>query len=263
MYQFDQDTQVKKESAGCFLGRVDSGWNIGDNPNGGYLVSIVDSAARALVSHPDPVSLTTHFLRPGIPDESCLINVEVVRSGRTMTTVRANLVQEHKVRLAVLAVYTDLSLPIGVDSDITVPELQMQPPEHCIARTGDLQGIDIALMSKLDVRVQPELAIPGESGKPQIGGWIRHKDGRDPDVSSLLLFVDSFPPSPLGALGAVGWVPSVELTVHIRRRPAPGWIKASLQTEDLIGGWMIETGCLWDSAGVLVAQSRQLALVRD
>jgi len=111
--------------------------------------------------------------------------------------------------------------------------------------------------------VQPELAIPGESGKPQIGGWIRHKDGRDPDVSSLLLFVDSFPPSPLGALGAVGWVPSVELTVHIRRRPAPGWIKASLQTEDLIGGRMIETGCLWDSAGVLVAQSRQLALVRD
>ena len=104
---------------------------------------------------------------------------------------------------------------------------------------------------------------PNKDEQTLIAGWIRHKDGRQPDVSSLLLFVDCFPPSPLGALGAVGWVPSVELTVHVRCRPAPGWIKASLRTDDLTEGRMIETGCFWDSTGALVAQSRQLALVRD
>ncbi len=263
MYEFDQDTRVEKESNLRFLSRVDAGWNIGDNPNGGYLISLVDRAIRDVVTHPDAVSLTTHFLRPGVAGEPCVIDVEIVRAGRTLTTVRANLSQQGKVRLVVMAAYADLAEPMGPDTDITVPERDMLEPEACIPRTGDLQGIDIALVNKLDVRIQPDLATPGESGVAEIAGWIRHKDGRQPDVSSLLLFVDCFPPSPLGALGAVGWVPSVELTVHVRCRPAPGWIKASLRTDDLTEGRMIETGCFWDSTGALVAQSRQLALVRD
>jgi acyl-CoA thioesterase len=90
---------------------------------------------------------------------------------------------------------------------------------------------------------------------------IRFIDGRAPDTRSLLLFTDSFPPSPLAKLGSVGWVPTLELTVHVRRRPAPGWIVAELRTDDLNEGRMVETGALWDSEGKLVAQSRQIGLV--
>ena len=262
-YQFDQDTRVERLSEGRFRSVVNAGWNIGDNPNGGYLISLVDSAIRATISHPDPVSLTTHFLRPGVAGEECEIAVEIVRSGKTMTTVRASLRQLHKSRLEIMAAYSDLAESIGLDSDISIPEREMRGPDACIPRSGDLQGIDIALVDKLDVRVQPELASPGESGIPEIAGWIRHKDGREPDIRSLLLFVDCFPPSPLGALGPVGWAPSVELTIHVRRRPASGWIKASLATDDLTAGRMIESGYLWDSTGALVAESRQLALVRE
>jgi acyl-CoA thioesterase len=57
-------------------------------------------------------------------------------------------------------------------------------------------------------------------------------------------------------------VPTVELTIHVRRRPAPGWILGQFRTEDLSEGRMIENGLLWDSTGQLVAQARQLALVR-
>ena len=53
----------------------------------------------------------------------------------------------------------------------------------------------------------------------------------------------------------------MELTVQVRGIPAPGWIKGEFITRDLRHGRMIEDGCLWDSAGQLVAQSRQIGLV--
>jgi len=47
--------------------------------------------------------------------------------------------------------------------------------------------------------------------------------------------------------------------VHVRARPAPGWLKVRHETRNLAGG-MFEEDCeVWDSAGRLVAQSRQLA----
>jgi acyl-CoA thioesterase len=59
----------------------------------------------------------------------------------------------------------------------------------------------------------------------------------------------------------IGWVPTIELTVHVRRRPAPGWILGRFRTDDLVDGRMIETGGLWDSTGAFVADCRQIGLV--
>lgn len=260
---FENDTILKRVNENSFRGVVSSGWNIGENPNGGYLISLVVRAMSETVDHPDPLSVTTHFLRPGMANEPCDINVEVIRTGRTISTVRASMVQDGRSRIEMMAAFTDFSESAGTDTDITVPEVDMPGPEECIKRSGDLQGLEIALINKLDIMVQPELATPGESGIPEIAGWIRHADGREPDGHSLLMFCDCFPPSPLGALGGVGWVPSIELTTHIRRIPAPGWIKAQLRTDDLCDGRMVESGAMWDSTGALVAQSRQVALVRN
>ena len=58
----------------------------------------------------------------------------------------------------------------------------------------------------------------------------------------------------------MGWVPTVELTVHVRARPAPGPLRCRFTTRFVTGGALEEDGEVWDSADVLVAQSRQLAL---
>ena len=78
---------------------------------------------------------------------------------------------------------------------------------------------------------------------------------------SLPLFSDAFPPSLFAKFGRVGWVPTIELTVHARRRPTDGWCQARFECDDLVGGRMIETGTLWDSVGRVVARSRQLGLL--
>lgn len=260
-FAFDEDTRVKQINGSRFHGTVSAGWSIGGNPNGGYLQSIVSAAIAESVEHPDPLSFTTHFLRPGVGGAECDVEVDILRVGRTLSTVRATLIQDGKARLEVMAAYGDLSQPAGVSADITQPVPDLPPPDQCIARTGDLQKIDIAMVDKLDVMLHPQQAKPGESDSPEISGWIKFPDGREPDSRAMLLFCDTFPPSPFGVLGVVGWVPTIELTVHIRRRPAPGWVQARFVTDDLSDGRMIESGCLWDSTGQLVAQSRQIGLV--
>ena len=57
------------------------------------------------------------------------------------------------------------------------------------------------------------------------------------------------------------WVPTLELTVHLRKHPKPGWLRAVFQTRVLRDGLLEEDGELWDADGDLVAMSRQLATV--
>lgn len=47
--------------------------------------------------------------------------------------------------------------------------------------------------------------------------------------------------------------------MHLRALPAPGWLRVSHATRNLAGGHFEEDCEIWDSAGRLVAQSRQLA----
>jgi hypothetical protein len=47
----------------------------------------------------------------------------------------------------------------------------------------------------------------------------------------------------------IGWAPTLELTAHVRPRPALGWLKVRDATRKVAGG-MFEEDCeVWDSAG--------------
>ena len=88
--------------------------------------------------------------------------------------------------------------------------------------------------------------------------WMRFADGRDADLLALPLLVDCTAPSVM-ELGAVS--ATIELTVHLRARPAPGWLACRASTRFVVGGRHEEDFEIWDSSGALVAQSRQLALI--
>jgi acyl-CoA thioesterase len=96
------------------------------------------------------------------------------------------------------------------------------------------------------------------SGNPVAEFWMRFRDGREPDPAALPLLVDAVAPVVLevGALST-----TVQLTVHLRARPAPGWLACRAVTRFVSGGYHEEDFDVWDSEGTLVAQSRQLALL--
>jgi hypothetical protein len=54
---------------------------------------------------------------------------------------------------------------------------------------------------------------------------------------------------------------TVELTVQLRARPAPGWLACRVTTRAVLNGLHDEDFEIWDSTGTLVAQSRQLAVL--
>jgi len=262
MSQFDDETRLHRSADNRWTGHVHPAWNIGQNPNGGYLMSLAMSAmGRLAPEHPDPLSITVHYLRPGSAGVDCEVEADIVRSGRSLSTARATLSQEGKPRLVVLAALGALGEP--APPRLTVPPPPIPPPEQCIDRSGDEQGIDLPILDRLEVRLHPDEARAGVAGRAQVTGWIRLRDGREPDSHVAVLFADAFPPAIFGLLGVVGWVPTLELTVHVRRRPTPGWMLGQFHTRDLADGRMIEDGKLWDSSGELVARARQLALVRE
>lgn len=261
MSRFDDETAVRAAAPDRWHARVSPAWSIGANPNGGYLLALAASAMRAAApGHPDPLSITAHYLRPGSGDQDCGIATTVVRTGRTLSTLRATLAQAGDARLEALGAFGSLGDAPDARLEIAAPDVP--GPMDCVPRSPDEQGVALPILDRLEIRLHPDEARAGAAGRAQVTGWVRFADGRAPDAHAALLFADAFPPAIFGLLGVVGWVPTIELTVHLRRRPAAGWMLGRFTAEDLCDGRLIENGLLWDATGRLVAQSRQLALVR-
>lgn len=263
MGQFDDETRVARTDGGHWTTRPSDRWSIGANANGGYATSPVLRAMAEIGAHPDPLSVTTHFLRPLQPDGSAAeIRAEVVRAGRTTSVVRGSLVHQDRERLIVVGAFGDLTEPASAaPGSVDVPPPATPPPDDCRDRSDLEQGVELPILERLDVRIHPDRATHAGSDEAVMEGWIRFADGTPPSTHALPLFADAFPPSLFARFGRVGWVPTVELTVHVRRRPAPGWIQARFECDDLVDGRMVESGTLWDSTGAVVARSRQLGLL--
>lgn len=266
-FQFDTETAVSpggeigSDSERRFYAHISDQYNIAENPNGGYLVAVATSAVRQVSPHTDPVSINTHFLRPGTADAKASIRTQLIRSGRSVTTVRATLSQAGKDRLEVLATFGDLSNSTDTEPIFTIEPPELPPIEECFLRSGVEQGLELPILNRVEILLPQQFSVAGQSDRAVVQGWIRFSDGREPDTHAMTLFADAFPPPIFTALGNIGWVPTVELTVHVRRKPEPGWMKGQFWTTDLIDGRFIEDGLLWDSSGALVAQSRQLAML--
>jgi acyl-CoA thioesterase len=256
---FAAATAVRRRDASTTYDvELDAGWSIGGKPNGGYLLAVMANAALDAVERPHALATSGHFLRPpsGGPAE---VRVEVMKTGRTVSTARATLWQDERACLDVLV--TAGELPKDEPEHVGFPQPAMPPPEECRARQqGD---IVVELLDHVDVRLVPDtVPFPRErveGAEPVVRGWMQFHDGADADALALLLAVDVCPPT-VFHLGRMGWAPTVELTCLLRREPAPGWLAFEARATMLAGGWFDEEATVWDSTGALVAQSRQLAL---
>jgi acyl-CoA thioesterase len=98
--------------------------------------------------------------------------------------------------------------------------------------------------------------------KSEHKGWIRFKDDRPYDDLALLLIADAFPPPVYVSQGLAAWVPTLELSVNIRKRPASQWLQCIFRTRFITCGLLEEDGQVWDETGELIAISRQIAQYR-
>jgi hypothetical protein len=261
-FAFDKDTATTAVADGRWRSAISPRWNIGDNPNGGYLLAcLVRPMLETAAAHgkPDPLTVTAHYLRPTSAGDAD-IDVDVVRTGRRHVHLAARLTQTTE-RVRVIAAFGDLSAATAESRLARGAPPELPPPEECVGRPTPAGGPP-SMMQRFESRLDPETPfLTGRrSQETVVTGWIRFADGREPDTASLPLIADAFPPA-IFSLGPSGWVPTIELTVHVRARPAPGWLRCRFETRFVAGGYLEEDGEVWDSSNRLVAQSRQLALL--
>ncbi|MFB0618112.1 thioesterase family protein [Streptomyces sp. AGS-58] len=267
--EFDRDTAVTRREPGVYDVDLSAGWTIINAVNGGYLLAVLGRALADTLPHPDPFTITAHYLTASQPGPA-VVRTGTVRTGRTLSTGQASLFQyddegAEVERIRVLASYGDLAtLPDDVRTTATPPAIP--PLERCFGPDDAPAPVpgSSAIADRLMLKLDPGTlgwALGAPSGRGEMRAWFGLADGRDADPLSLLLAVDALPPTAF-EIGLRGWVPTVELTVHVRHRPAPGPLRVAITTRNLAGGFLEEDAEVWDSEDRLVAQSRQLARAR-
>ena len=252
---------VGDDGAGRYSAEIHPGWDIGGNANGGYLMAIAGRAMTEAVGRP-PVSLTAHFLRPG-PASPCEIDVEVVRSGRRLATARATMMVEGKPTLELLGTFGEQAPDDGPSYQREGP-VEVTPFEDCAPMQPAAESGGPGLMDRLACRVHPQddgFRRGEPTGDPTVRGWFALAAEEPIDAIGLLLAADAFPPPIFNSDIPMAWVPTVELTVHVRGTPAPGPLRVAFRCRFILDGLLDEEGEIWDSTGALVAQSRQLSLM--
>lgn len=242
-----------------FAAEVAPGWDIGGNANGGYLMAIAGRAMAEAVGRP-PVTLTAHYLRPA-PAGPCEVEVTMVRSGRRFATATATLSMESGQILQLLGTFGDQTP--GGPSLTREPPVELPDYDDCEVPPEPAGGAWPEIDRRLAVRIRPGdegFRTGNPSGEPEIRGWFAFADGEPIDAIGLLLVADGFPPPIFNTDLPVAWVPTVELTVHVRGVPEPGPLRCWFRSRFIHDGLLDEEGEIWDSTGKLVAQSRQLAL---
>jgi acyl-CoA thioesterase len=259
-YVFDADTAVRPVGEGTYAAELTDRWTaLGGTPNGGYMLAVALRALQAEMPLPDPLVTSAHFLRPGLvgPAE---VRTEVVRAGRRVGTGEARLIQEGREIVRLLTTFGDLEQADGRTLVLNdAPRLPAPEETPDVLDGSALPGVSIT--EQLEYRA-PEAPgwVRGEpAGTPSLEFWMRFRDGRAADPLALAALVDGAAPAVLD-IGVPGSA-TIELTVHVRARPAPGWLACRTATRHVIGGYHEEDFEIWDSAGRLVAQSRQFALL--
>jgi Thioesterase-like superfamily len=271
MTAFDEATAARRSGPGRYEVRPDARFALvapGNTAppavNGGVMMATMLRAVLDTSPHFYPVATSAHFLRVPLlePGE---VEVTWLKQGRTAATARAALIQESQYVLDVTV--TTGNLPGNGALNWTGEPPDLPPIEECVdlgpwRGTVGADGV-AGYAAQVDLRMDPATTgwRRGEpSGVPEMRGYFSLREQRDPDAYLLAVAVDSLPPVVFG-LGAMGWAPTVELTWHMRAVPAPGPLRVAARCRHVSGGWFDEETEVWDTAGQLVAQGRQIARV--
>ncbi|WP_370327302.1 thioesterase family protein [Euzebya sp.] len=241
---------------------VHDGFDVHGIPHGGYLAALAGSAVLAATGQPDLFTTTTHYLRKAAMGPIAFA-VSRVGGSRRFTTVTATGTQQGEPVLAVMASVGDrttiegpswhAAAPWDPDSATLSPRADADEVAFPAPRVSRRVGmrLDTATTGFTEGRT-------GEVAEIRVVTDLESTDARLGQLAALIA-CDITPPAVWAAMGVTGWVPTVELTAHVRARPAAGPLTVRATTNHVGDGFLDEDALVHDGEGRLVVQSRQLA----
>jgi acyl-CoA thioesterase len=262
--RFDHDTSLEHLGDGTYERSVDPHWWVDRGPHGGYLAALIMRAMKAEVGDGTRAarSISVHFLRPPNTDP-VTITTRVERRGRTMSAVSARLLQGDDTMALALGQFSPPWEGLTY-SELTMPEV---PAPEDVPPLPRIDGVTPPFFDNFDARAVLGDVPFSASDAALSGGWIRTAVERPLDEVAATVIMDAWPPSIFPLLSGPAPVPTVDFTVHFRSAlpPAPSAAQdhylAAFRSQVAQEGFLVEDGELWSRRGVLVVQSRQLAVM--
>ncbi|KAA1398120.1 thioesterase family protein [Aeromicrobium ginsengisoli] len=255
---YDIDTSSVPRGDGIRDLTLTDRWNTPlGKPNGGYiLAAMLRGLGDEMAADDAMVGAVTYLASP--ETGAAELRTTTLRRGRRVQTGEAALWEGDRHIAQLLASFgarTGRSIELGTPPDLPAPDDCINPKDFPDAMPAS------TIFDRVDYRLgaAPGWALGQPSGDPTFELWQRLAGGREIDLPALAFLCDSYAP-PVLEIGAAQSM-TVQLTVHLHRRPEPGWIATRLTTRHVINGFHEEDCELWDEAGNLVAQSRQLAML--
>lgn len=237
---------------------IDPGFDVFGIPHGGYLTALVARSVLLGSGQPDVFTVTVHFLRRAAPGPMRL-DLRRVGGSRRFSSWQVAAVQDGQVMMACLASVGDrtwLDGPAWTDAETWQPGGEaLGPPAGHPDLPFPAPGVAVRFTQRI------ALSTSGfATGRRGDEAMVRCQVEADPvDQLVALVACDITPPAVWNVLGMQGWVPTVELTAHVRARPGPGPLTVEAGTHHVGGGFLEEDALVRDAGGRLVVQSRQLA----
>jgi len=254
---------------GEFDGNLNEHWTIGPKVHGGVMVALCAKAAREAYRETAadggsvaaaPVAVSANFL--SAPDPGPVRVVTTMRKrGRRIGLMDVELVSGNRACVHAVVTLGDPehdAAPLMSDNPVT-RLMGPEPPADVGPIGPGHPGAEINNIARGAV-IHPfvvESVAPDQA--PVFMTWVRPRQERVDELFALMCSDISLPVS--YAVGRRGWAPTVQLTAYLRGLPADGWLRV-VCTAALIGqDWFDEDHTVVDSAGRIIVQSRQLALV--
>lgn len=255
MSVFEQAIAIETVAEGHYRAQVSDQFSILTAPNGGYLMGLVGEAARCYSKFDSLIQLSSNFSAKA--DENSPMDIYVERFGGSRQYDRLQLKAMQGERLLMQSMATlraEYEPCLGGEKPPAVA-----PVENCIQRPVDSS---LPIFEQVDVMLAPETSgwLQGDNGaQAEIVGWLRLPGQQRWSSASLMLAADACPPSIFSQYGPMGWVPTIEMSTHIKALPASEWLQMRFHSKYVGDSLLIEDGELWDDQGNLVAVCRQLA----
>ncbi len=270
MMAFHDHIALKKVDTGKYHVTIHDKYWIVAGPNGGYLAALLANAGDLHINSPNRQlrSLTTHFLStPKLGEATLTVTTE--RSGRLVNFLRLELCQNDKTILLGTGVW-GLSGDSPSSPNLAMPNVP--PPLKC-PPINKLTEQPTRLHEQWDIRSAHATEITQASidelgPDPDLSWWIRPAVQTITSAPLIVAISDALPPPIFVATTLLRFVPTVDLTVHIRADlntinwPADEWVLARFVTRHVSHGFLEEDGEMWLSDGTLLGMSRQLSVAK-
>ncbi|MFD0925855.1 thioesterase family protein [Williamsia deligens] len=225
---------------------VPSDWTQGRTAYGGLTAALSVAAARRAVDDLPPL-VSAHFAFTAPVVETIGLTVEVLRRGRSVTSVAVRGTSGDQVAAQSTLVFAQGRLSAVAHDLITPPSVPA--PDDCPEMTGSPDERP-AFAQHFDMRVAGGSAPVSSATEPHYLVWVRHRDAQDTDpLIALVALGDALPPAATAAFSAWAPVSSVTWDVHLCVDEVPdasGWFLISSRGDHARDGYAHQTMHIFD-----------------